>query len=242
VAAHQPVRETVPELPDRGVLGALTSPHEPVPERTRRELRPFEEGSVEILFLTAAKRLAVAQPPDSCRAQVEGRDLRCGCRGCSGGEKGTRRWAMRQILLIVTAVLLVLVLSVAVAGCRKSSGKRAAAAAGTCRPLLRAPCQLPPSPDRESTSRRSCGLAKDQTGRAGRYAARAHKCTETAQSARARARHGSCGGATEPVATRTRWARGSAHHRNPLRNFTAASWAYASGQRQRRLDGHLGAF
>lgn len=26
VAAHQPVRETVPELPDRGVLGALTSP------------------------------------------------------------------------------------------------------------------------------------------------------------------------------------------------------------------------
>ena len=29
---------------------------------------------------------------------------------------------MRQILLIVTAVLLVLVLSVAVAGCRKSSG------------------------------------------------------------------------------------------------------------------------
>jgi predicted small lipoprotein YifL len=31
---------------------------------------------------------------------------------------------MRQILLIVTAVLLVLVLSVAVAGCRKSSGKK----------------------------------------------------------------------------------------------------------------------
>jgi hypothetical protein len=54
---------------------------------------------------------------------------------------------MREILLIVTAVLLVLVLSVAVAGCRKSSGKRAVA--GTCRPLLRAPCQLPPSPDRE---------------------------------------------------------------------------------------------
>ena len=31
---------------------------------------------------------------------------------------------MRQILLIVTAVLLVLALSVAVAGCRKSSGKK----------------------------------------------------------------------------------------------------------------------
>jgi hypothetical protein len=31
---------------------------------------------------------------------------------------------MRRILLIVTAVLLVLVLSVAVAGCRKSSGKK----------------------------------------------------------------------------------------------------------------------
>jgi predicted small lipoprotein YifL len=31
---------------------------------------------------------------------------------------------MRQILLIVTAVLLVLVLSVAVAGCRKSSGNK----------------------------------------------------------------------------------------------------------------------
>ena len=31
---------------------------------------------------------------------------------------------MREILLIVTAVLLVLVLSVAVAGCRKSSGKK----------------------------------------------------------------------------------------------------------------------
>ena len=44
VAAHQPVRETVPELPDRGVLGALTSPHEPVPQRTRRELRPFEKA------------------------------------------------------------------------------------------------------------------------------------------------------------------------------------------------------
>ena len=45
VAAHQPVRETVPKLPDRGVLGALSSPHEPVPQRTRRELRPFEEGA-----------------------------------------------------------------------------------------------------------------------------------------------------------------------------------------------------
>src|SRR5215216_1539843 len=78
VAAHQPVRETVPELPDRGVLGALTSPHEPVPQRPRRELRPFEEGSVEILFLTAAQRLAVAQPPDSRRAQVEGRDYAAG--------------------------------------------------------------------------------------------------------------------------------------------------------------------
>src|SRR5436190_9911672 len=44
VAAHQPVRETVPKLPDRGVLGALTSPHEPVPQRTRRELRPFEKA------------------------------------------------------------------------------------------------------------------------------------------------------------------------------------------------------
>ena len=31
---------------------------------------------------------------------------------------------MRRILLIVTAVLLVLVISVAVAGCRKSSGKK----------------------------------------------------------------------------------------------------------------------
>jgi hypothetical protein len=50
----------VPELLGRGVLGALTSPHEPVPQRTRRELCPFEEGSVEILFLTAVKGLAVA--------------------------------------------------------------------------------------------------------------------------------------------------------------------------------------
>jgi hypothetical protein len=37
-------------------------------------------------------------------------------------EIGTRRWAMRRILFVVTAVLLVLVLSFAVAGCRKSSG------------------------------------------------------------------------------------------------------------------------
>jgi hypothetical protein len=39
-------------------------------------------------------------------------------------EIGTRRWAMRRILLVVTAVLLVLVLSFAVAGCRKSSGNK----------------------------------------------------------------------------------------------------------------------
>jgi hypothetical protein len=39
-------------------------------------------------------------------------------------EIGTRRWAMRRILFVVTAVLLVLVLSFAVAGCRKSSGNK----------------------------------------------------------------------------------------------------------------------
>jgi hypothetical protein len=36
--------------------------------------------------------------------------------------QGLRRWAMRRILYIVTAVLLVLVVSFAVAGCRKRSG------------------------------------------------------------------------------------------------------------------------
>jgi predicted small lipoprotein YifL len=40
------------------------------------------------------------------------------------GETTTRRWAMRRILLVVTAVLLVLVLSFALTGCRKSSGKK----------------------------------------------------------------------------------------------------------------------
>jgi hypothetical protein len=54
---------------------------------------------------------------------------------------------MREILLIVTAVLLVLVLSVAVAGCRKSSGKKGGG--GYLPAPTRAPCQLPPSPDRE---------------------------------------------------------------------------------------------
>jgi hypothetical protein len=39
-------------------------------------------------------------------------------------EIGTRRWAMRRILFVVTAVLLVLMLSFAVAGCRKSSGNK----------------------------------------------------------------------------------------------------------------------
>ena len=88
MAAHQPVRETVPELPDGGVLGALSSPHEPVPQRTRRELRPFEEGSIEILFLTAAKGLAVAQPPDSRRAQVEGRDYAAGAEAVAEERQG----------------------------------------------------------------------------------------------------------------------------------------------------------
>jgi predicted small lipoprotein YifL len=41
-----------------------------------------------------------------------------------GGETGTRRWAMRRMLLVVTAVLLVLVLSFALAGCSKSSGNK----------------------------------------------------------------------------------------------------------------------
>jgi hypothetical protein len=36
----------------------------------------------------------------------------------------TWRWVMTRILLIATAVLLVLVLGVAVAGCRKSSGNK----------------------------------------------------------------------------------------------------------------------
>jgi hypothetical protein len=45
---------------------------------------------------------------------------------------------MRRILLVVTAVLLVLVLSFALTGCRKSSGK---GVAGTCRPQG-APCRL----------------------------------------------------------------------------------------------------
>ena len=49
-----------------------------------------------------------------------------GCCGFSDIEKTDRdkEVGMRRILYIVTAVLLVLVLSLAVAGCRKSSGNK----------------------------------------------------------------------------------------------------------------------
>jgi hypothetical protein len=63
---------------------------------------------------------------------------------------------MRRILLIVTAVMLVLVLSVAVASYRR-------------RLIAKPPAGC------------LCGL-RDQKGRAGRHAALAHKCAETAQS------------------------------------------------------------
>jgi hypothetical protein len=48
------------------------------------------------------------------------------CAWFSGTEKetGTRRQALRRILFVVIAVLLVLVLSFALVGCRKSSGKK----------------------------------------------------------------------------------------------------------------------
>jgi hypothetical protein len=50
---------------------------------------------------------------------------RSGCSWFSGAEEETaRRWVMRRILFVVTAVLLVLVLSFALAGCRKSSGNK----------------------------------------------------------------------------------------------------------------------
>jgi hypothetical protein len=66
---------------------------------------------------------------------------------------------MRQILLIVTAVLLVLVLSVAVAGCRKSSGKKGGGG------YLPGPYYEHRASYRrrliaKSTSRRSCGLGE----------------------------------------------------------------------------------
>jgi hypothetical protein len=67
---------------------------------------------------------------------------------------------MQRVLLVLTVVLLVLVLSFAVAGCRKSSGRRVAAA--TYRPQ-QAPCQpRPPDPDRRRASghRAPSGLAK----------------------------------------------------------------------------------
>jgi hypothetical protein len=45
--------------------------------------------------------------------------------GRDAGEAATGgRWVMRRILFVVTALLLVLVLSFAVAGCRRSSGKK----------------------------------------------------------------------------------------------------------------------
>jgi hypothetical protein len=49
-----------------------------------------------------------------------------GARGFSGTEEESQGQggAMRRILLVVTAVLLVLVLSIAVAGCRKSGGTK----------------------------------------------------------------------------------------------------------------------
>ena len=60
---------------------------------------------------------------------------------------------------------------------------------------------------------------------------------------REHARHGSCGGASEPVDIQACLARGSAHHRKFHCGSSAVlSWAYASGQRKHRLDAPPAAF